>query len=304
LYCCLYPDTCTNVLTNNFNQSALSSEHDNDNNSLVTYELASLGDMSLRSDESARSGLPGDPEYDQCLKIEKQRRSTENNWRQRSQTRRKWLSRIEHQIKKKEKGKNKSSVEFDIEPGQASLLEASTTSVLKSPVQYGSAAYDAQAAAGGMYRDSIFPGGHDSMWSDKSVPSKTSSKRDRRKGSGYSQSKSYNDVKHNEPKYTASMTVQNGLPQAHTVLRHQNLRAVKHIPRISKRQLVDAMMKHNEPIMEFHRQVSYMRELMMPYVLHGTETYEDAKKIGKKYGTYDTTQRPLGATYRGATAQY
>jgi len=80
------------------------------------------------------------------------------------------------------------------------------------------------------------------------------------------------------------------IPDASVVLKHQNLRAVKHIPRITKLDLVAAMMKLPRPIAEFSRQVHKFRRLMEPYVLLGSTNFSDASLKKEKYGSFDTSK--------------
>jgi hypothetical protein len=80
------------------------------------------------------------------------------------------------------------------------------------------------------------------------------------------------------------------------VLKHQALRAVKHIPRVSKRDLIDALRKANGPVEEFHRQVTRLRDFMIPYTLKGSVTYEETKNDFARgegsgvYGGHHTSQ--------------
>lgn len=69
------------------------------------------------------------------------------------------------------------------------------------------------------------------------------------------------------------------------VLKHQSLRAVKYIPRIGKAELVEAAKKHEGVLEEFHSQVKKLREVMLPYALNGSITFEEAKG-GANNGIY------------------
>ena len=219
-------------------------------------------DISLAS---VRSGLPGDKDFLESLKLEKQRTNTEVNWRKQSQRRRDWQSRI---------GAKMRGEEVEVGAGEASLLEGS--GVLGAG---GSASFGGLGAStsGTAPPTGLFAGGHESMWSEASGRQGMKSKSSSLARAGASAVGGGSGAGDRTLGGLSSLGSHSQLPQASAVLKHQSLRAVKHIPRVSKRDLVEAMRKAAGPVEEFHRQVIRLRDLMIPYTLKGSVTYEETK---------------------------
>lgn len=258
-------DSLMTSVTGADDETSLSSMHSTTTASEISF------DISLASQ---RSGLPGDKDFLESLELERQRTNTEVNWRKKSQRRRDWQNRL---------GAKLRGEMVEVGAGEASLLEGSGV--------LGPAGDSASFGAGGLGASAtgtaappptgLFSGGHDSMWSA------ASGRRGRRGGT---KSKSSSLARAGASTLgpgdrtlggggglSSSLDSHSQLPQASAVLKHQALRAVKHIPRVSKRDLIDALRKANGPVEEFHRQVTRLRDFMIPYTLKGSVTYEETK---------------------------
>jgi len=176
----------------------------------------------------------------------------------------------------------------EVAPGEASLLEGSgvlrdghTSNLSSNILSHGNGA---EGTSSKVRPSGLFAGGHDSMWSDAGTsPQRRPSSLARAGASALGRGTGTNSSTLGRGISVASST---HLPHAASVLRHQSLRAVKHIPRVSKRELVEIMMKTPGPIEEFHRQVVRLRDLMIPYTLKGSVTYEDVKADKEGSGVY------------------
>ena len=210
--------------------------HNNNNNNTDTAGTGVLA--------GNRTGVPGSIEFERSFQIEKQRTSTEKDWRKNSERRRKWQADLATRSTSNNTNTNKNQ-----------SLSASTIMLPSKSMS-----------------QTLFTGGK-STWSTAASPNARNTK-----------------TKTNESsKYNTTISL-DSLPQASVVLRHQNLRAVKHIPRISKKELVKALMTLEGPIEHFSRTIKNFRRVLLPYTIDGSLTYEEAKhkpnvKGEKHYGT-------------------
>ncbi len=205
-----------------------------------------------------RTGEPGSIEFERSFQIEKQRTSTEREWRKNSDRRRRWQAELATRSTSKNTNANANANTNKNQFSSNSMSMVSSNSMIVS--------------------QSLFAGGQ-SKWSTAASPHANTNDRNTKTTMPTNRSGNYN----------TSISL-NSLPEANVVLRHQNLRAVKHISRISKKELVKALMTIEGPIEHFSRTIKNFRRLLLPYTIDGSLTYEEAKHVpnmkGEKlYGT-------------------
>lgn len=85
-------------------------------------------------------------------------------------------------------------------------------------------------------------------------------------------------------RYGSQTTMLNnaGAVESALIMKYESIRSMKQIPRISQDELVHCLLEVPELLDEFVRQVRNFRKIVLPYILKGTVTLDDAIAFGAK----------------------